>query len=126
MVDGQEEAARTAFSKAAELAAAVLERNERDWVTLARLAAYNVFNGDIKQGLERITTAVAQGSQLYEVNYYDAVIQAHLGNHDRALDALERALELGSPVRMIARDPLFTQLRDDVRFRSLIENRGEE
>ena len=66
---------------------------------------------------------MVEGSHLSEVHYYDAAIHSQLGQQKQALDALERAIELGSPVQMIARDPHFTDLRDDDRFRSLIGER---
>jgi len=125
-MEGKEDAAEAAFATAVELASAAMERNERDWATLAGLAMYNVLTGAVEQGVKRITMAVDEGSHLYEVNYYDAVIHAHFGNNDQALRALERALERGSPVRMVARDPLLADLRDDVRFNRLIESRQED
>lgn len=120
-LDGQEDESRAAYDKAIGLAKAVLERNERDWTTLASLAVYNVMNGAIEEGLEQIEIAVVEGRHLYEVHYYDAIIHAHLGRQEHALDALERAIALGSPVRMIARDPQFMELKDNDRFRSIIE-----
>jgi len=116
----QKDASRAAYDKAAELALAVLERNKRDWVTLARLAMYNVMNGAIEEGVKRITIAVAEGSHLSEVHFSDAVIHSQLGQQEQALDALERAIDLGSPAQMIARDPQFANLRGDDRFESLI------
>ena len=122
-LEGQEDASRAAYIKAAELASAVLERNERDWLTLARLAMYNVMSGVVEDGVKRITIAVDEGSHLSEVHYLDAAIHSQLGRQEQALDALERAIKLGSPVQMIARDPQFADLRDDDRFKSLIDER---
>jgi serine/threonine-protein kinase len=122
-LEGQEDASRAAYAKAAELASAVLERNERDWLTLARLAMYNVMSGVVEDGVKRITIAVDEGPHLSEVHYLDAAIHSQLGRQEQALDALERAIKLGSPVQMIARDPQFADLRDDDRFKSLIDER---
>lgn len=120
-LDGQADASTAAYEKAAELAAAVLERNENDWLTLANLAVYNVMNGSIQEGIQQISIAVAEGSHVSEVHYYDAVIHLRLGQQQETIDALERAIELGTPTRMIARDPEFEDLKDDNRFRSIIE-----
>jgi serine/threonine-protein kinase len=117
---GHEEAARAAYGKASELATAVMKRNDRDWVTLARLAVYNVVNGDIDLGEKEITVAVAKGAHVDEVHFYDAVIHMELGQQELTLDALQRAIDLGFPVRLIARDPQFNKLRNNERFRTMI------
>ena len=77
----------------------------------------------IEEGVERIRTAVAEGAHLSEVHFYDAVIHAQLGQREQTLDALGRAVELGSPVQVIVREPQFADLREDERFRRLIGER---
>jgi hypothetical protein len=99
----------------------MLQRNEKDWVTLARLAMYNVMSGAVDDGLAKIRIAVNEGPFLNEVHYYDAVILAHLGQDARALDALQHAIDQGYPVRLIAADPQFIELRNEARFASMIE-----
>ena len=120
---GKQDAARAAYNKAIELSAAVLDRNDRDWVTLANLAMYNVMNGTIDEGVKRITISVAEGAHLDEVHFYDAIIHIQLGQQQLALDALERAIKLGFPARLIARDPQFTDLKGDERFGNMIGER---
>lgn len=114
--------ARSTYEEAIEKAMAVLERNPRDQVTNARLALYHVMIGDTDEGLRRIGISVAEGAQIDEVHFYAAGIYAHLGQKQQALDALEIAIELGFPVRLIANDPQFTTLRSEERFINMLEN----
>ena len=121
LLGGHEDESRAAYDKAAAYAAAMLQRNEKDWVTLARLAMYNVMRGAVDDGLAKIRIAVTEGAFLNQVHYYDAVILAHLGEDALALDALQRAIDRGYPVRLIAMDPQFIELGNDARFGSMIE-----
>jgi TolB-like protein/class 3 adenylate cyclase/tetratricopeptide (TPR) repeat protein len=121
MLGGHEADAHAAYGKAAILAAAVLERNDKDWVTLGSLAVYEVMNGAVDEGQEKIRIAVNEGAFLGEVHYYDAVIRDHLGQRDLAIDALQRAIDRGYSVRLIARDPQFNDLRNEARFARLIQ-----
>ena len=105
----------------ASYAVASLRRNEKDWVTMARLAVYNVMNGNVEEGLAGIRTAVTEGAFLDEVHYYNAVILAQLGQDAPALDALQQAIDRGYPVRSIAADPQFIEFRSDARFARMIE-----
>ncbi len=123
---GNDGGAAAAYARAIELAIELLERNPRDWVTLSNLAVYNVMSGDTAAGIERIKTAVAEGSRLAGVHYDDALIQMQLGRPEQALAALERSVALGTPVRMITTEPTFHGLENNDRFRNLIENQPEE
>ncbi len=123
---GKEVAGRAAYDRAILLAEAVLERNPRDWVTLSRLALYNVMTGAVELGVARITTAVSEGAHLADVNYHDAIIRWHLGQREQALDAIERAIATGAAPRMFATDPQFVALRSDDRFRRLVTKEREK
>lgn len=118
---GDKDASQAAYAKAIELASAALERNERDWLSNARLAMYIVMSGDKGEGLKRIRTSVVEGAEIDEVHFYDAVIRSQLGQTQQALDALERAIELGYPVKLIASDPRFVNIRAEQRFIDLVD-----
>ena len=122
----REAAAIAAYQRAAELAAALLERNPRDWLTMADLAFYNVMTGAEKAGIERITTAVANGPHLPFVHYQDAVIHKQLSQTVEALDALENAVKTGYPKLALESDPQFSSYRNDERFIGLIGEKMEE
>lgn len=123
---GREAAARTAHDRAIELATALIETNPRDWLTMANLGVYYVMTGETDKGLERVRTAVAEGSHLPDVHVYDAVIHMQLGQEEQALDALERGVELGAPVRWISTDPQFETLKENERFKNMIQDQPEE
>ncbi len=122
---GDRDASQAEYVKAAQLAAEVLARNERDWVTLATLAMYNVMMGDTDKGQRQIRIAIAEGAHLDEVHYYDAVINTQLGRPGQAIESLKRAIARGFPARLIARDPQFAPLRDDARFNAMLGEQGE-
>jgi TolB-like protein/class 3 adenylate cyclase/Tfp pilus assembly protein PilF len=120
LLGNREEDSRLAYERATTAAEAVLRRNPRDWITLSRLAVYDVMTGATELGLTRIKTAVAEGAHLSDVHYHDAVIRVHLGQQEQTLDAIERAIATGSPIRMIANDPRFVDLHDNERYQELI------
>jgi hypothetical protein len=60
------------------------------------------------------------------VHFFDAVIHAQLGQEEQALDALERAVRLGLPVRLIAGNPQFADLFENERFKSLVGEKLED
>ncbi len=118
---GEDEASQAAYNKAIELATASLARNERDWLSNARLAMYIVMSGEEDEGLKRIRVSVAEGAEIDEVHFYDAVIRSRLGQTQQALDALERAIELGYPVKLIANDLRFVNIKAEQRFIDLVD-----
>lgn len=117
---GQDDESQSAYSKAIELATASLARNERDWLSNARLAMYIVMSGEEDEGLKRIRVSVEEGAEIDEVHFLDAVIRSRLGQKQQALDALERAVELGYPVKLIANDPRFVNIKAEQRFIDLV------
>ena len=82
---------------------------------------YIVMSGEEDEGLKRIRVSVAEAPELDEVHFYDAVIRSRLGQNQQALDALERAIELGYPVKEIANDPRFVDLKAEQRFIDLVD-----
>ena len=122
---GDAAASRQTYERAIAAAEAVLAQNPRDWVTLSRLAVYNVAIGATEQGLEQIEVALTEGAHLSDVHFHNALIRSHLGQREQTLDAIERAIETGSPARMIAAEPEFANLRENPRFQELVAQEGE-
>ena len=57
--------------------------------------------------------------------YNLAVVHLGLGNHEQAMDWLEKAFEARNvPLVFIKKGPIFDPLRDDMRFISLLERMG--
>lgn len=123
---GRGREAAAAFRRAIELATALLEVNPRDWHTLAKRGVYHAMIGEVEEARESISRAVTGGGHLADVHVYDALIHVQLGEQESALNALERGLELGAPVRMIATDPQFDGLEKNARFRSLMRGYLED
>ena len=55
------------------------------------------------------------------VYYNSALVKAHFGDVDSAIDALQRAVVLDYQKELLPLDPAFDSLRDDERFKRLIE-----
>jgi serine/threonine-protein kinase len=126
-ITGRQDDALAAYRRASDLAEDLLARNPRDWRTLGLLAEYSVMIGNVDESIRRITTAVANAPRDFDVQISDVVIRSHLDQNEQALDALERAVELGCyPKRMIADDPRFSALRDDDRFKRIVSQSTEE
>jgi tetratricopeptide (TPR) repeat protein len=120
-MDGQTDAALLAYARAVVLAEDLLARNPRDWLTMSRLAVYNVMIGAVDEGVEKMKTALANRPNLSDIHFMDAVLQTQLNKNDEALDALERAIELGCyPKKLIEDDPRFEVYKDNERFKSLV------
>ena len=126
-ITGRQDDALAAYRRASDLAEDLLARNPRDWRTLGLLAEYSVMIGNVDESIRRITTAVANAPRDFDVQISDVVIRSYLDQNEQALDALERAVELGCyPKRMIADDPRFSALRDDDRFKRIVSQSTEE
>ena len=120
-MDGQTDAALLAYARAVVLAEDLLARNPRDWLTMSRLAVYNVMIGAVDEGVDKMKTALANRSDLSDIHFSDAVLQTQLNKNNEALDALERAIELGCyPKKLIKDDPRFEVYKDNERFKSLV------
>jgi hypothetical protein len=66
---------------------------------------------------------VLQPLNMY-VHYFSAVTLAATGNSDKALDAIEKAVELGYPTTLLAMDAGLAELVSDNRFKALISSSG--
>ena len=71
---------------------------------------------------ERLEKLLRPGSGDYVSPYLPALVHLGLGDHDAALDELERALEARSPTLLwLLHRPLFDPLRAEPRFEALLE-----
>jgi len=77
---------------------------------------------DARKEIARLQTL---GTQQYGVGYHAALIHATLGERDPALAALEQSLtDHSQMVGFINVDPAFDVLRDEPRFRAVVERLG--
>jgi tetratricopeptide (TPR) repeat protein len=92
------------------------------WLRLGLSQAHTNRAAAAEQSLER---AIALGSGQPVDLYNVACAYALLGQKDRALDALERAVAAGfRNRRLVERDEDLTSLRGDERFRKILERLG--
>ena len=76
--------------------------------------------GDTAQGLSLVGQAEEAAPNDPYVHYYKALIKAQQGAESEALDALQRAVDLGYPTAMLAADPLLDELRSRSKFDQVI------
>lgn len=88
-------------------------------------AAYTyATTGQVDRGRELMRQAIEQHPDAWQGHYNLACIEARVGDPEAAFEALRRAAELGGEeVRNAApKDPDFASIRDDPRFRELVES----
>ncbi len=81
--------------------------------------------GQHEEALEYFSTALKRGSRKDSghIHYAIAAAELHLGNHEKALESLKKAIELREDNRFFARnDPDFVPLAADERFHDLIRS----
>ena len=120
-VPGREQDAEENFRAAINLATKALDVNPNDWRNLAYLSSYYANVGDIEQSHSTLEQALALGPNDPHVHYFGAVSSVALGDLEGALRFLERASKLGYASNAIASDPDFKELRDDERFKRLLD-----
>jgi tetratricopeptide (TPR) repeat protein len=110
---------RAAFSRAAELVTARLERTPNDVKLLIDLASYRVQLGDeaaARDLLTRVLTLdITDSGKMFDL----AALYEELGERDDAIEWLGRALEAGFPLHVIESYEVFEELRLDPRYADL-------
>jgi serine/threonine-protein kinase len=120
---GEREGARSSYLRAIELAESVLEDGSGDNQTvLADLAGYYGMVGQPERGIELLEAFSLQ--EIHDPYMAGAIAESFedLGERDRALQWLGMALDNGLPVDWISSRPSFNGLRNDDRYRVLVEN----
>ncbi len=108
-----------ALQRAIDLAQSQLAINPADRVAQAMLASYLVRQGDAGRARELLAALPEGARNSLQVQYYTAVTYTELGDSAAALQALEQALSLGYPRRLLALDPNFGSLRPTPQFQAL-------
>lgn len=111
--------AKVTYKRAIELAEGKLLVNPDDADTISNMAYYNSRVGNRDIALELDATARDKAPDTMYVHYNSALIYAQFGESGRALDALERAVELDYKKELLELDPAFVNLRDQARFKQL-------
>ncbi len=120
-VPGLKQEAEENFRSAISIAGKALEINPKDWRALAYLSSYYANVGDVEKSQSTIEQALALGPNDPHVYYFAAISKMALGAPEDALHFLEAASRLGYSTNTIASDPDFETLRDDERFKALLD-----
>lgn len=118
---GDAAAARDAFGNALGYARADLEIRPDDPEALTYLAWSLTMTGDGDEGLRQANRAAAIAPEDPYSHYYAGLIHTRLGQHEQAVDALERAAASGYQTTLIAAEPYLEPLSGDRRFRRLLK-----
>jgi eukaryotic-like serine/threonine-protein kinase len=109
----------TAYEKAIVRAEQKLEVNPKDTTVLAFLADYNAMRGHHQKAVEQIEQALARAPEDGEVRLRAAIIFNQLGDTERCLASLEKAVSVGYSAEVIRDTPDFDHLHSNPRFRAL-------
>lgn len=120
---GEIEMAGPMYLNAIRLAKNRLEINTSDADTLALVGHYYAGLGERETALEYIGRATALAPDNMYVSYSAATALAALGEMDRAMTALERALQSGYPLHMALADANLQAMRNLPRFEALNQRR---
>jgi TolB-like protein/tetratricopeptide (TPR) repeat protein len=118
----QAQVAEVAYKRAIELGQSLLKVNDADVQVISDVALYYSRIGDTSMAHELNARATSQGPGIMYVHYNSALIHVQSGELDKALAALERAVELNYERELLQKDPALESLRDNERFRQLVSN----
>ncbi len=114
--DESVEAYRQAMDVAARLSAVNPNSPENLYIHSWAAAA----SGDQGQARLFIDRALSVAPNDPYVRYYDGLLKNFLGQPIAAIDALQLAVEMGYPSKMLAADPLLSDLKDQSRFKAIV------
>jgi tetratricopeptide (TPR) repeat protein len=124
---GERDRASANFELAIELAESFLEEEPNNYSVMAELASFYGMVGRNDRGIELLEIVTRQ--EIRDPYVMGGIAESYedLDQRDRALQWIGMALESGLGVEWIESRPSFNSLRDDVRYRELVqrsENRG--
>jgi tetratricopeptide (TPR) repeat protein/predicted Ser/Thr protein kinase len=113
--------AAPAYQHAADLLKAQLNINPQDPSLLSELALCQSMLGKSVEALELMRRARERSASDPEPLFRTAEIYEEGGDHAAALEWLAKAVQKGYPAREIQRDPTFQKLREDARYKQLLQ-----
>ncbi len=122
--EGEREKGIAAYHRAISLAEKTLQDKPDDSETIGRLADYYAMTDDRNNAYRMIERAGDAADA--DLAYRLACAYEKLGDRERALDSVDRALRDRFPLRQIEVDPLFRDLVRDARFRPLAQAAAAE
>ena len=118
-VAGRHGDARNAYERAKELVDVELGVNPNDPGILMDVAWIQAMLGEESEARRDIAKAMALAPSDPYASYYEGLINASFGDAGAAMDALERAVENGYPIELLAAEPLLESLRENPIFKAL-------
>jgi tetratricopeptide (TPR) repeat protein len=114
------ELAEPMYGNAIKLALVKLNVNPSDAATLSHVALYYANTGNREQALQYVARATVLAPQDMYVYYFSATALSSLGELDRGMTALEKAVRQGYSKELIRVDPGLGALHGLTRFELLI------
>ena len=108
-----------AYEKAIAIGERKLQVNPKDTTVLASLADYNSMSRHQQKAVEQIEKAIALAPEDGEVRLRAAIVYNQLGDSERCLASLEKAVAVGYSAEVIRDTPDFDRLHGNPRFRAL-------
>ena len=116
----QPDEAANAYRRAMRISAELLAMDPNNPLDLYIQAWATGSSGDAGQAKILIDRALSFAPKDPYVRYYDGLLKHGRGETPAALDALQLAVDMGYPPRMLAADPLLADLHQDARFAGLV------
>jgi serine/threonine-protein kinase len=110
-IPGREAEAKSAYIKARELLAPLLERRKDDATLVSRMGLYSARLGDRTQAEPLLVRVMALAPKSANVHFRAGLAYELLGERDAAIAALTKAVELGYPLKLIQAEPDLLELR---------------
>jgi Flp pilus assembly protein TadD/TolB-like protein/DNA-binding winged helix-turn-helix (wHTH) protein len=117
---GNNDESRAAFRKSAELSEIQLQVNSADIEALTLLAWARAMTGHPEEGVTLAARAVELDSNDPYSHYYHALTLIRNGEIERAIDAIDRAIENGYSANMLRAEPYLQELKSNARFNRLV------
>ena len=118
---GRRGEATAAYDKAIALGEEKLHVNSRDAQVLSSLAMYHAMRGERKAALDNADAALRLNPKSPDLLFNAGITYQQLGDTQRALDAVERAVAAGVSPATLRDTPNFDGLRANPRYLKLIE-----
>jgi len=118
---GERESAAASFERAIELGESCLEERSEDQSVMADLAGYYGMVGQHDRGIELLEAVTRK--EIHDPYLMGAIAENYedLGERERAVEWIGTALDSGLAVDWIERRPSFNSLREDDRYRELVQ-----
>ena len=118
---GERGAASAAYGKGISLGEEKLHVNPRDAEVLSSLAMYHAMRGERRAALDNVDASLRLKPKNPDLLLNGGIAYAQLGDTERALDALEKAVAAGISPATLRDTPNFDGLRANPRFLKLIQ-----